>query len=67
MGKEDSVKDIFQHIQTHEQAHAKKEFYEMEETYVSKSGKDACMTSNLKTLHTFLICYGKILNESQQD
>ena len=35
-----------------------------------KSGKDACMSSNLKKkkhLHIFLNCYRKILNEVQQD
>ena len=32
-----------------------------------KSGKDACMSSNLKALHIFLNCYRKILNEVQQD
>jgi hypothetical protein len=32
-----------------------------------KSGKDACMSSNLKALHKFLNCYRKILNEVQQD
>jgi hypothetical protein len=34
----------------------------------SKSGKNACMSSNLKTLHNcFRIVTGKILNEVQQD
>ena len=35
-----------------------------------KSGKDACMSSNLKKkkhLHIFLNCYRKIFNEVQQD
>jgi hypothetical protein len=32
-----------------------------------KSGKDACMSSNLKALRIFLSCYRKILNEVQQD
>jgi hypothetical protein len=32
-----------------------------------KSGKDACMSSNLKALHILVICYRKILNEVQQD
>ena len=35
-----------------------------------KSGKDACMSSNLKKkkhLHIFLNCYRKIPNEVQQD
>jgi hypothetical protein len=32
-----------------------------------KSGKDACMSSNLKALHIFLNCYRKILNEVQQE
>ena len=36
-----------------------------------KSGKDACISSNLKKkkkhLHIFLNCYKKILNEVQQD
>ena len=31
------------------------------------SGKDACMSSNLKALHLLVICYRKILNEVQQD
>jgi hypothetical protein len=31
------------------------------------SGKDACMSSNLKALHILVICYRKILNEVQQD
>ena len=30
------------------------------------SGKDACMSSNLKALHILVICYRKILNEVQQ-
>ena len=30
------------------------------------SGKDACMSSNLKSLHILVICYRKILNEVQQ-
>jgi hypothetical protein len=49
------MKDVFQHIQTHEQAHTKKGFYEREGTYVSKSGKDACIASNLKALHIFYL------------
>ena len=35
-----------------------------------KSGKDACISSNLlkkKHLHIFLNCYRKILNKVQQD
>jgi len=31
------------------------------------SGKDACMSSNLKALHLLMICYRNILNEVQQD
>jgi hypothetical protein len=30
------------------------------------SGKEACMSSNLKALHILVICYRKILNEVQQ-
>jgi hypothetical protein len=44
-------------IQLQKQAHVKREFHEIEEddgTYVSKPGKNACMTSNHKSLH---ICF----------
>jgi hypothetical protein len=44
-------------IRLQKQAHVKREFHEIEEddgTYVSKPGKNACMTSNHKSLH---ICF----------
>jgi len=51
-------------IQTHEQAHTKREFYKIKEkdgTYVSKPGKNACIQP--QTLHKFffIITENKIL------
>jgi hypothetical protein len=43
-------------IRLQKQAHVKREFHEIEEddgTYVSKLGKNACMTSNHKSLREF--------------
>jgi hypothetical protein len=44
--------DLNTWFQTHGQGHTKKEFYKMGGLYF-KSGKDACMSSNLKALHTY--------------
>jgi hypothetical protein len=54
-GKRDSMRNGSNiQFQTREQDRVKKEFYEIkgsDRTYVSKPVKDACMSSNLKTLH----------------
>jgi len=49
--------DLNTWFQTHGHGHTKKEFYKMEGTYVSKTGKDACMASNLKALHIYFFSF----------
>jgi hypothetical protein len=64
MGNRDSTrKGSNIQIQTREQAHTKREFYEIEEkggTYVSKPSKNACIQPQ-NIAQDFFYCYKKIL------